>query len=77
MNFTVFESLAGSQATFSAVFGGLFVCMVLWRVAASVIGSFRDLSDDDDKLSTNEWLLFVLKVMTFLMFCGVFLYATT
>ena len=75
MNFSVFESLAGSVTAFSIAFGGLFVCMLFWRVSASVIGAFSRLSEQE--LSVDEWLHFVLKVMAFLMFCGVFLYATT
>lgn len=77
MNFSVFESLAGSVTVFSAVFGGLFVCTVVWRVGATMIGSFRELSDSDGELSVDEWSWFFLKVMAFLMLCGAFLYATT
>lgn len=76
MNFSVFESLAGSVTTFSIVFGGLFVCVVLWRVGASMNSAYRDLSDDDG-LSIDVWSWFFLKVMAFLMLCGAFLYATT
>jgi hypothetical protein len=77
MNFSVFESLAGSVTAFSAVFGSLFVGIVLWRVGATMIGSFRELSDSEGELSVDEWLWFFLKVMAFLMLCGGFLYATT
>lgn len=77
MNFSVFESLAGPVATFSIVFGGMFVCIVLWRVGATMISSFSDLSDEDGEFSVDEWVWFFLKVMGFLMICGAFLYATT
>ena len=76
MNFSVFESLAGSVTAFSIAFGSLFVGIVLWRVGAAVVESFRDLSDGGD-ISINEWLWFFLKVVIFSMFCGAFLYATT
>lgn len=70
MDFTVFESLAGSVSGISLGIGGLFVSIVMWRVGASVLGAFRQLGASE--LSVDEWLWFTIKVFTFLMFCGAF-----
>ncbi|WP_130537701.1 hypothetical protein [Thiomicrorhabdus indica] len=73
MDFSVFESVSGSQAVFYAAFGALFVGIILWRIASSLNESYKRMNDGD--IEIDEWFVFFIKLFGLFAFVAAFLIA--